>query len=82
MTDADDTTSSFDEQTVLETAKHTRGQVSFVIVGSGGDAPVLRAFQAIASLTGGEVIRIEEDARLSSAFLGAFEAFRTAYVLR
>lgn len=82
MTDGDDNASSFDEQTVLDTARNVRGQVSFVIVGRDGDAPVKRAFQSIASLTGGEVINIETDERLSAAFLGAFEAFRTSYLLR
>jgi len=85
MTDGDDTTSAFDEDTVLETAKHTHGQLSFVIVKGGGtdaDGNVMRTFRSIARSTGGEILQIDQDEHLSQAFITAIQNFRTAYVLR
>lgn len=85
MTDGDDTTSYFDDATVLDTARHTAGQLSFVIVRGGGtdaDGAVMDAFRSIARTTGGEVIRIDADDMLSEAFLRAIENFRLSYVLR
>lgn len=85
MTDGDDTTSVFDEDTVMETAKHTHGQMSFVIVKGGGtdaDGNVMRTFRAIARNTGGEILQIDQDEHLSQAFITAIQNFRTAYVLR
>jgi Mg-chelatase subunit ChlD len=85
MTDGDDTSSVFDEDTVAETANHTNSQMSFVVIRGGGtnaDAPVRRAFRDIARATGGEVIEIDQDEQLSQAFLAAIENFRTSYVLR
>ena len=85
MTDADDTTSVFDEDIALETAKYTNGQLSFVILKGGGtdaDGNVMRAFRTIARNTGGEILQIDHDERLSEAFITAIQNFRTAYVLR
>jgi len=85
MTDGDDTTSAFDEDTVLETAKHTHGQLSFVIVKGGGtdaDGNVMRTFRSIAKTTGGEILQIDQDEQLTQAFITAIQNFRTAYVLR
>lgn len=85
MTDGDDTTSVFDDETVLETAKHTHGQMSFVIVKGGGtdaDGEVMRAFRTISRNTGGEILQIDQDEQLSQAFITAIQNFRTAYVLR
>ena len=85
MTDGDDTSSVFDERTVLETAGHAHGQLSFVVVRDGrvrADGAVLSAFRTIASGTGGEVLQIDEDDRLSEAFLTALANFRRSYVLR
>jgi Mg-chelatase subunit ChlD len=85
MTDGDDTTSMFDEETVLATAKHTQGQMSFVIVKGGGtdaDGDVMRTFRTISRTTGGEILQIDQDEQLSQAFITALQNFRTAYVLR
>jgi Mg-chelatase subunit ChlD len=85
MTDGDDTTSFFDERTVLETARHAPGQMSFVLTRGGGtnaDRQILTVFQSIARATGGEIIQIDQDDFLSAAFLAAIENFRTSYVLR
>jgi VWFA-related protein len=84
MTDGDDTSSCFDAATVLETAKHAHTMMSFVVVrgdGARADGEVLDSFQTIARVTGGEVIRIDEDASLSRAFLAAITNFRLSYVL-
>jgi hypothetical protein len=85
MTDGDDTTSLFDNRVVLETARSTNGQLSFVVLEGGGtsaDGVVLNAFRTIARDTGGEIIEIDADDQLSRAFLTAIENFRTSYVLR
>jgi Mg-chelatase subunit ChlD len=85
MTDGDDTTSFFDHDTVVETAKHTAGQMSFVVLKGGStdaDGPVMNAFKSITKTTGGEIIQIDADEALSEAFLRAIENFRTSYVLR
>jgi hypothetical protein len=85
MTDADDTTSVFDDRIVLETARHAYGQMSFVVVRGGGaraDGSVLDAFRAIARSTGGEFLQIDADEQLSAAFLTAVDNFRNSYVLR
>ena len=85
MTDGDDTSSYFDARTVLETAKHAHSQLSFVVVRGGGtdaDGPVMNAFRSIARSTGGEVLQIDADERLSEAFLTAIGNFRMSYVLR
>jgi hypothetical protein len=85
MTDGDDTSSFFDARTVLDTAKYTHAQLSFVLVRGGGtdaDGAVLNAFRSIARSTGGEVLEIDQDERLSAAFLSAIASFRTSYLLR
>ena len=85
MTDGDDTSSFFDESTVLETAEHAHAMMSFVVVRGGGtraDGGVLDVFESVAGATGGEVIRIDEDDQLSDAFLAAIRNFRLSYVLR
>jgi len=85
MTDGDDTTSVFDQQTVLETARFAAGQLSFVVMRGGGakaDGAVVNAFRTIARATGGEVLQIDDDDRLSEAFLTALANFRLSDVLR
>jgi Mg-chelatase subunit ChlD len=85
MTDGDDTTSFFDHDIVVETAKHTSGQMSFVVLKGGNtdaDDPVMNAFKSITRTTGGEIIKIDADEALSEAFLRAIDNFRTSYVLR
>jgi hypothetical protein len=85
MTDGDDTTSFFDARTVVETAKHTHGQLSFVVLRGGGtraDGAVRTAFQTIARTTGGEVLEIAQNEQLSPAFLTALANFRMSYLLR
>lgn len=85
MTDGDDTSSFFDARTVLQTARHANAQFSFVIVRGGNtraDGAVLTVFRTIAGNSGGEVLEIDHDERLSEAFLAALAGFRTSYVLR
>jgi VWFA-related protein len=85
MTDGDDTSSFFDARTVLQTARHASAQFSFVVVRGGGtraDGAVMSVFRTIAGTTGGTVLEIDDDDRLSEAFLAALASFRTSYVLR
>jgi VWFA-related protein len=85
MTDGEDTTSSFDAPTVVETARHANGQVSIVLVRDNGrlkDKVAKATFDSIARMTGGEVIELDRGEDLSRAFLTAIETLRTSYVLR
>jgi VWFA-related protein len=85
MTDGDDTTSLFDQRTVLDTAEHTVAQVSFVLLRGGGadaDRAVRAAFDRIARATGGRVLEIDADEQLSGAFLQTITDFRQSYILR
>jgi len=87
MTDGDETTSMFDVQTTLETARFANTQMSFVIVrdkrsGALTNGLMLSLFRGVSSTTGGEIIQLREDDDLSKAFLAAVENFRTSYVLR
>ena len=85
MTDGDDTTSMFDPKTVLDTARHTNGQLSFVVLRGGGvdvDGAVRDVFGTIARATGGEVIQIDQHEALTEAFMTAIENFRMSYLLR
>jgi len=87
MTDGDETTSVFDPQTALETAKFSSTQMCFVIVRDKDSGPLknglmLSLFRTVASTTGGEIITLKAGDDLSKAFLAAVENFRTSYVLR
>ncbi len=85
MTDGEDTSSVFDLQTTVETAKYANRQASFVIVRDGGtlmDGRMLTLFRMVSSTTGGLVIELQKHDDLSKAFLAAIESFRTSYILR
>jgi hypothetical protein len=85
MTDGEDTSSVFDLQTTIETAKYANRQASFVIVRDGDtlmDGRMLALFRMVSSTTGGLVIELQKGDDLSNAFLAAIESFRTSYILR
>jgi len=85
MTDGEDTSSVFDLQTTVETAKYANRQASFVIVRDNDslmDGRMLTLFRLVSSTTGGLVIELQRGDDLSTAFLAAIESFRTSYILR
>jgi hypothetical protein len=84
-TDGGENASVLDVPTVLDTARFTSSQVSFVIVRDRGhvnDEVIRTVIRPVAQTTGGEVIELDRDDDLSTAFLAAIENFRTSYVLR
>jgi hypothetical protein len=89
MTDAADTGSEFGPRAVRQTMGYASAQMSFVVTrppGPGGFGrrwgDVMSTLRAVAETTGGQIVELERDERLSDAFLAALEDFRTSYMLR
>lgn len=94
MTDGNDTTSLFDSATVLDTVRYANGQLSFVITGSNEPSDhsfagirerrrgALATMKTIAEWTGGSLVELDGDDRLSEAFISVIQGFRSGYVLR
>jgi len=86
LTDAGDTTSFFDPGRVYDTLRYASGQTSVIVVGTGkkiGDTiPAHALINNITATTGGQVVMLNRDDALTSAFLAALEEFRTSYLLR
>jgi hypothetical protein len=82
MTDGQDTTSSFDGATVVETAKHASAPTTIVLVPNRAPNPVRGLLHSVAAQTGGEVVELKGHDQLNQAFLTALQNFKTSYLVR
>jgi hypothetical protein len=79
MTDGQDTASYFDEQVVLETARHARIPTSVILAPDRASGSVGGVLRSIALQTG---VELGSRDRLTEAFLQTVDNFRAGYVLR
>jgi VWFA-related protein len=87
FTDGRDDTSFIDAESLVEVAKRSQMAVFTVAVAGGSSRRPERAaheavFSALAEVTGGTAVVMQQDQDLSTSFVRAFDEFRTSYVLR
>jgi VWFA-related protein len=82
MTDGEDRSSSFTAEVVSETARHATAPITIVLVPNRAKAPMRALLAEVSDTTGGELIELTGNRRLSETFLAALQNFRTSYVLR
>lgn len=82
MTDGLDSSSYFDTETVLQTARFSRGPVTFVLAPDRAARPHGGVLRAVARQTGGDVLIAKDRTAVASALTSALHGFRASYVLR
>ena len=85
LTDGIDTSSYFSSARVTETMKYANGQTSIILVQGRGESlaanPSRGLIDTVTATSGGQVVVLNRDDELKSAFLMALEEFRTSYLL-
>ena len=87
FTDGNDTTSFVDAASLVDVARRADTAVFIVALTEGSirspQRPAHEAlFQALADSTGGLLTTLQQNQELDDSFVGAFNGFRTSYVLR
>jgi hypothetical protein len=82
MSDGWDTASAFDARLLMDVARHTSAPTTIVLVPNRARPDTRDALRTVAQTTGGELLELEGNDRLSETFLAALQNFRTSYVLR
>jgi VWFA-related protein len=84
LSDAEDNASFFDEETLVSAARRTDAVV-YTILPPGvapGDTPATARLKMLSLMTGGRLVRAQQDREMGNFIIDALEEFRQSYVVR